>query len=103
MGLFLIEHHHSVEMCPKNNAEMVRQLSNHVTQATADKYGVRLVADFVYEAEHTLTLVLEADNADQAMRFAEPFLKVGSVTIKEGETCGDVAMHCAEMAESAGV
>jgi hypothetical protein len=99
MSLYMIEHHHTAESCPRNNPEMVRQLSNHVSQANADKFGVRVVADFVYEKEHTLNLVIEADNAEQAAKFAEPFGMVGTVTIKEGETCGDVAMHTLELAE----
>jgi uncharacterized protein with GYD domain len=73
---------------------MVRQLSGHVTAANAAKYGVRILADFVYEAEHMVVLVLEADTPDKAANFALPFLHVGSVTIRAGATCDEVARQC---------
>lgn len=100
MSLYMIEHHHAAEACPRNNPEMVRQLSNHVSQANADKFGVLIVSDFVYDKEHMLFLVVECDNAEQAAKFAEPFGMVGTVAIKEGETCGDIAIQTLQSAES---
>ncbi len=100
MGLFLIELRHTPDLCPRKNPEMVRELANHVSQASADKVGVRLIADFVYEPEHTLTLVLEADNPEQAAAFSLPFLKMGSVTVKEGQSCSDIAFHTLEFADT---
>ena len=47
----------------------------------------------VYEPEHTMILILEAESAEKAMAFAEPFLKVGRLTIGAGATCEQVAEH----------
>ncbi len=94
MGLFLIEHHHTPDSCPRNNPEMVRQLAGHMTQANASKYGVKILADWVYEREHTVILVLEAESPDKATNFVLPFLNVGSITVKAGSTCEDMAREC---------
>lgn len=76
------------------NPDMVRQLASHVTQANADKYGVKILADWVYEAEHTVILVLEADSPEKAAKFALPFLNVGTITMRAGATCEEVAREC---------
>ena len=94
MPLYLVQHSHTAETCPAKNPEMVRQLSSHMTQANADKYGVKILADFVYEPEHTVTLVLEANSPDKATNFALPFLNVGSLTIRAGVTCDQMARQC---------
>lgn len=94
MGLYLIQHTHTAETCPSKNPEMVRQLASHVTVANAAKHGVTLLADFVNEQEHTVVLVLEASSPDKAVNFALPFLRVGSLTIKAGLTCDQVAQEC---------
>lgn len=94
MALYLIQHTHSPERCPTKNPEMVRQLASHVTAANAAKYGVKIVGDFVYETEHTVILILEADTPDKAANFALPFLNVGSITIKAGSTCEQTAKEC---------
>ena len=73
---------------------MMRQLSSHMTQANADKYGVKILADWVYEPEHMVVLVLEADSPDKAANFVLPFLHVGSITIRAGNTCQEVAQQC---------
>lgn len=94
MPLYLMQHTHTAETCPRNNPEMVRALANHVTQANAEKYGVKILADWVDEPQHTVILVLEADSPDKATNFVLPFLQVGSITIRAGETCEQVARAC---------
>jgi hypothetical protein len=94
MPLYLIQHQHTAETCPTKNPDMVRALSSHVTAANAAKYGVKILADWVYEPEHTVVLVLEADSPEKATNFALPFLNVGSITVRAGSTCEQVAKEC---------
>lgn len=94
MGLYLVQHTHTAETCPTKNPAMVRQLAGHMTQQNADKYGVKILADWVNEAEHTVILVLEADSPEKATNFALPFLNVGPITIRAGATCQEVAKAC---------
>ena len=94
MPLYLVQHTHTAESCPTKHPEMVRQLSSHVTQSNASKYGVKILADWVYDPEHTVILVLEADSPEKATNFVLPFLNIGSITIRAGATCEDVAKMC---------
>jgi len=48
----------------------------------------------VNEPEHTVVLVVEADSQQKAEDFAAPFRQVGSVSVKAGETCEQVARVC---------
>ena len=94
MPLYFVEHRHTAETCPTKNPDMVRALAGHVTNENAAKFGVKIMADFVREVDHTVILVLEADSADKVAAFATPFVGVGPVTIKQGETCEQVAKAC---------
>ncbi len=94
MALYVVHHTHRAETCPTKNPDIMRQLSEHVTQANADRYGVTIVADWVNEPEHTVILVLEADSADQVNDFAQPFANVGPITVKVGSTWEEVAQEC---------
>lgn len=94
MALYLVQHTHTAEACPTKNLDMVRQLAGHVTQANAERHGVKILADWVNEPEHTVLLVLEADSADKAASFASPFIHVGPTTVKAGLTCEQVAKAC---------
>lgn len=94
MALYLIEHHHTAETCPTKDPEMVRALRGHVTAENASSLGVNLLADWVNELEHTVVLVVETDTPEKADDFAAPFKQVGSVSVKVGETCEQVARAC---------
>ena len=94
MPMFLVEHTHTPDTCPTKNLDMVRALAGHVTDENAAKYGVKILADFVREVDHTVILVLEADSPDKVTNFALPFLMAGTITVKPGETCAQVAKAC---------
>ncbi len=92
MPLYLVEHTHRKPVLPRTLT--VRQLSAHMTAANAGKHGVKLVADFVDGREPGVVLVLEADSPDKATNFALPFLHAGSITVRSGGTCAEVARQC---------
>ena len=94
MPLFLIQHTHTDATCPTRNLDMVRALRGHVTAANAEKMGLKLVADWVNESEHTVLLIVESDSLRKAEDFAAPFRQVGAVDVKLGETCEQVARTC---------
>ena len=94
MALFLIQHQHTTETCPTRNPDMVRALRSHVTAANASQMGLTLLADWVYEPEHTVVLVVESDSLQKAEDFAAPFRQIGTVTVRAGETCEQVARAC---------
>jgi len=90
MALFLVEHQHSADTCPTKNREMMLMLGKHVTQETADQFGVRIQADVVHPGEHRMMMVLEAPEQSKVDAYMQPFGKVGSVDVKEVVTCEQV-------------
>jgi uncharacterized protein with GYD domain len=94
MALFLIQHAHTPETCPTQSPDMVRALRAHVTPENAEQLGLKLLADWANESEHTVVMVVEADSQEKAEQFAAPFQSVGRVEVKVGQTCEEVARSC---------
>ena len=87
MALFLVEHRHGADTCPTKNRDMMLMLGQHVTQASADQFGVKIHADVVHPGEHRMMMVLEADEQGPVDQYMAPFTQVGSVDVKEVVTC----------------
>ncbi len=90
MALYLVQHEHREEVCPTANVQMMMALGQHVTQESADKFGVKIHSDIVLPGKHHLMMVLEADSPDKITNFMMPFLQVGSLTVLPVKTCEDV-------------
>ncbi|MFQ5879280.1 MAG: DUF3303 domain-containing protein [Dehalococcoidia bacterium] len=90
MPLYEVQHNHSAESCPASQREMAQALLSHLAPANAEKYGVKIHADYVLPGEHTLILVLEADGPDKVTNFALPFLQTGSISVRAVSTCEQV-------------
>lgn len=90
MPLFLVEHRHTAETCPTKNREMMLMLGQHVTQASADQFGVKIHTDVVHPGEHRMMMVLEAKDQSPVDSYMAPFKQVGSVDVKEVTTCEQV-------------
>jgi len=90
MPLYFVEHRHTAETCPTKNPDMMRMLGQHVSQANADTYDIRILADVVHPGEHWMNMVLEAPAQENVERFMQPFSMVGSVGVKEVRTCEEV-------------
>lgn len=90
MPLYLAEHQHSAETCPTKNRDMMLMLGQHVTQETADKFGIKIHSDVVLPGQHHLMMVLEADAPEPVNDYMKPFSMVGSVDVKEVHTCEQV-------------
>lgn len=94
MPLFLIDHRHSAETCPTQNPDMVRALRAHVTPESAERQGLKLLADWANEPDHHVVFVVETDSLARAESFAAPFAQVGTVEVTMGLTCEQVAREC---------
>ena len=90
MALYLIEHRHSADTCPTKNREMMLMLGKHVTQISADDFGVKIHADVVHPGEHRMMMVLEASDRGPIDNYMAPFKMVGTVDVKEVVTCEQV-------------
>ena len=91
MGLYLIEHTHTADKCPRQSLATARQFFDHLTEANAAKFGVRIVADWNNADDHHLVLIVEAPDQPTVAKFANPLATVGSVMIHEGTTCAETA------------
>ncbi len=90
MPLYYVEHTHTAETCPTQKPDLMRMLGSHVSQESADKFGIKIVSDIVHPGEHRMMLVLEADDQSKVDDFAKPFGMVGTVEVKEVSTCEQV-------------
>ena len=90
MGLYFVEHSHTAEACPTQNRDMMLMLGKHVTQETADGFGIRIHADIVHPGEHRMNMVLEAPDEAKVREYVKPFGMVGTVAVKEVTTCEQV-------------
>jgi hypothetical protein len=90
MPLYFVEHKHTAETCPTKQPDMMRMLGQHVTQANADTFGIKIHADVVHPGEHWMNMVLEANSQEPVDRFVQPFGMVGTVQVKEVSTCEQV-------------
>ena len=90
MPLYLVEHRHTEETCPTKDRQMMMMLGQHVTQQTADQFGIKIQTDVVHPGEHRMMMVLEAPSQEPVDRYMAPFGQVGSVDVKEVTTCEEV-------------
>jgi hypothetical protein len=90
MPLYFVEHTHTAESCPTKDREMMLMLGNHVTQTSADKFGIKIHADVVHPGEHRMMMILEAADQPPVDQFVQPFGMVGTVDVKEVTTCEHV-------------
>jgi hypothetical protein len=88
--LYLAEHQHSADTCPTKSRDMMLMLGQHVTQDTADKFGIKIHSDVVLPGEHHMMMVLEADSQKPVEEYMKPFGMVGTVDVKEVHTCEQV-------------
>jgi len=87
MSLYFVRHQHAAETCPAKNPEMGRMLLQHLSKANARKFGIELHGEAVLDGQHTLVLILEADQKEYVEQFMAPFAQAGSVEILPAYLC----------------
>ena len=95
MPLFVVQHEHSSESCPAGHPEMGPMLVKHVSQANAESFGVKVLADAVLDGKHTFNLILEADSEENVRNFMTPFSQAGSVDMWPASSCEQVVERAA--------
>ncbi len=87
MSLYFVRHQHTAETCPAKNPEMGQMLLQHLSKANARKFGIELHGEAVLDGQHTLVLILEADQEESVEQFMTPFRQAGSVEIVPASLC----------------
>jgi uncharacterized protein with GYD domain len=80
---------------PRENPEMGRMLLGHLSGESAAKYGISIHGEAVIEGQHTMYMILEAEDGGRVEEFRAPFAQAGSVEVLP-------AAHCATVVERAG-
>jgi DMSO/TMAO reductase YedYZ molybdopterin-dependent catalytic subunit len=87
MALYIVRHQHSPEACPAQDPLVGASLLNHLSRPNIRKFGVRIQGEAVAQGEHTMYLIVEADDEARLRAFMQPFQMAGSLDIYPASTC----------------
>jgi len=87
MSLYFVRHQHTPETCPAKDPEMGQMLLTHLSPLNARKFGINIEGDAVLDNQHTLVLILDAEDKNAVDQFMQPFKMAGSVEIWPASTC----------------
>jgi len=90
MALFVVKHQHPAERCPARDPQMGAMLLDHLTEENARRNGVDIQGEAVIDGQHTLYVILEAENQGKVDDFMRPFSMAGSVEVMAASPCADV-------------
>jgi len=92
MPLFIVRHQHPADGCPAQDPFMGASLLNHLSRPNVRKFGLRIQGEAVAQGEHTMYMIVEADDEGRLREFMHPFQMAGSLDIYPASTCvGTVA------------
>ena len=95
MALFIVKHQHAAETCPAGDPQMGPMLAQHVSSASAARFGLDLHGEGVVTGGHTLFLILEAPEQAKVDEFMAPFSQMGSVEVMPASSCEAVVARAA--------
>lgn len=90
MSLFVVRHQHPAERCPAQNPEMGAMLLNHLSDENAKRNGLEIQGEAVIDGQHTLYLILEAEDRGKVESFMQPFAMAGTVDVMAASPCAAV-------------
>ena len=95
MSLFVVRHQHPAEACPAGDPQMGPMLLLHLAPQNAETYGVNVQSHGVIDGQHTLYLIVNADDEERVEKFMAPFAMAGSVEVQKASHCEDVVARAA--------
>ncbi|HEY8497751.1 MAG TPA: DUF3303 family protein [Limnochordales bacterium] len=93
MSLFVVRHQHSSDRCPARDPRAGALLLAHLQPANAERHGLRIHGEAVVDGQHTLYMIVEADDAQRVESFMKPFAQAGSVEIWPASACERVVQR----------
>src|SRR2546427_11691152 len=90
MALYVVRHHHSPERCPAQDPYLGATLLNHLSRPNVRRHGVEIQGEAIVGGEHTLYLIVDADDESRLREFMQPFQMAGSLDIYPASTCARV-------------
>ncbi len=90
MALFIVRHQHAADRCPAADPYVGAGLLNYLSRPNVRKLGVQIQGEAVVRGEHTMYLIVDADDEARVREFMQPFQAAGSVAIYPASTCARV-------------
>jgi DMSO/TMAO reductase YedYZ molybdopterin-dependent catalytic subunit len=90
MALFIVRHQHAADQCPAADPYVGAGLLNYLSRPNVRKLGVQIQGEAVVRGEHTMYLIVDADDEARVREFMQPFQAAGSVAIYAASTCARV-------------
>ncbi|MCL4541307.1 MAG: sulfite oxidase [Chloroflexi bacterium] len=87
MALFVVRHQHPADRCPAADPQMGAQLLDYLGTTNAERNGITIHSEAVIDNQHTLYIILEANDTAIIDRFMQPFKMAGSVEILQASPC----------------
>jgi len=87
MPLFIVRHQHAADGCPAQDPFMGASLLNHLSRPNVRKFGLQIHGEAVAQGEHTMYLIVDADDESRLREFMQPFQMAGSLDIYPASTC----------------
>ncbi len=90
MALFIVTHRHEEERCPAADPSKGSYLLQRLSKEGANQFGITVHAEAMADGQHTLHMILEANDRQQVEKFMAPFAQGGSVAVEPASHCEDV-------------
>ena len=90
MALFIVRHQHAAERCPARDPYIGATLLNHLSRPNVRQHGLKIQGEAVVQGEHTLYLIVEAQDERGLREFMRPFQLAGSLDVYPASTCARV-------------
>lgn len=90
MPLFIAEHRHPADRCPAGNPQMAPFLLQILSNANAQKHGLKIQADAVAAGRHHLYVIVEGPSEAAVRSYLAPFGQAGSLEVVPASHCEEV-------------
>ena len=90
MAMFIVRHQHDGDRCPAADPLVGASLLNYLSRPQVQQRGIEIHGEAVVQGEHTMYLIVEANDAANVVRFMEPFSEAGTVDVYPASTCARV-------------
>jgi DMSO/TMAO reductase YedYZ molybdopterin-dependent catalytic subunit len=90
MALFIVRHEHDAAKCPATDPYMGATLLNYLSRPNVRKHGISIEGEAVVRGEHTMFMIVQADDEAQVKAFMQPFAMAGKVDVFPAATCAGV-------------
>jgi DMSO/TMAO reductase YedYZ molybdopterin-dependent catalytic subunit len=85
--LFIVRHQHPPDGCPAHDPFRGASLLNHLSRPNVRKFGLEIQGEAVVQGEHTMYMIVEADDEARLREFMQPFQMAGSLDVYPASTC----------------